>query len=84
MGNYNALTKTEKIAIAAAALSVLAIALGVLTFCCVKQRRAGRRERATADAEWERSLSEHSGYKRAMISEEELHPRAGHEKGSYF
>jgi len=74
-GHYLALSKTAKLGIAIAAISVTAILLALLVFCCIKQRRAGRRERAIADAEWERNMNELQQYKRMHFSEQAIHPR---------
>jgi len=82
-GHYKALSKTARIGIAAAALAFIALCISLLTFCCIKQRRAGRRERAIADAEWERAQNELAQYKRMHVSEKEFHPRAGPRAG-YF
>jgi len=76
--HYNALSKTAKIAVAVAAISATAISVALLAFCCIKNRRAGRRERAAADAEYDRHLTELKQYKQMLVSEEEIHPRAGH------
>lgn len=74
-GHFNALSKAAKLGIAIAAISVAAILLGLLMFCCFKQRRAGRRERAIADAEWERNQNELQQYKRMHFSEQAINPR---------
>jgi len=74
-GQFNALSKAAKLGIAIAAISVTAILLALLIFCCIKQRRAGRREAAIADAEWERNQNELQQYKRMHFSEQALHPR---------
>ncbi|PNS21760.1 Acyl-protein thioesterase 1 [Sphaceloma murrayae] len=76
-GKFNALSQGVKIGIIIAAISVAAILALLLAFCCIKNRRAGRKEKALADAEWERSVNELQQYKRAMVAEEELHPRVG-------
>lgn len=73
---FKSLSKGVQIAIAAAVIGVAAILLCLLTFCCIKSRRAGRRERALADAQWEKEQNELQSYKRMMVSEEELHPRS--------
>ena len=75
---FSALPKAAQIAVAAAVIGVASILLILLTFCCIKNRRAGRRERAIADAEFERNVREVQQYKQMMVSEEEIHPRAGY------
>lgn len=77
VAKFSSLSKTAKIAIAAGAISVFAIGIAVLTICCVRQRRAGRRERAVADAAWEKDMTELRQYKKMYVSEEEIHPRSG-------
>ncbi|KAF2450791.1 glycoside hydrolase family 16 protein [Karstenula rhodostoma CBS 690.94] len=47
---WGALSKTAKIAIIASIASVVAIIAAIMLFCCIKQRRAGRKEYATYQA----------------------------------
>ncbi|KAF4553068.1 putative glycosyl hydrolases family 16 protein 2 [Elsinoe fawcettii] len=77
-GRFNALPQGVKIGIIVASISVAAILALLITFCCIKNRRAGRKEKALADAEWERNVNELQQYKRMMVAEEEIHPRAGY------
>ncbi|TKX18337.1 extracellular glycosidase-like protein 2 [Elsinoe australis] len=80
-GRFNALSQGVKIGIIIAAISVAAILVLLIAFCCIKNRRAGRKEKAIADAEWERNVNELQQYKRMMVAEEEIHPRV---KGGYI
>jgi hypothetical protein len=57
-GRWDALPKAAQIAIICAAIGLGVIFLIVITFCCIKQRRAGRREKAVADAEFEKGAAE--------------------------
>ncbi|KAF2097914.1 cell wall glucanase [Rhizodiscina lignyota] len=65
-GHWDALPKAAQIAIVCAAIGVGVVLLAILTFCCIKQRRAGRRERAIADAEFEKGAAELMDYRRKM------------------
>lgn len=51
MDRIKAMSSTTKIAIAASVGGVVLIAIALITFCCIKQRRAGRREFATFQAQ---------------------------------
>lgn len=62
-GRWNALPKAAQIAIVCAAVGGFAVLIAVLAFCCIKQRRAGRRERAAADAEFEKGANELMEYR---------------------
>jgi hypothetical protein len=62
--HYRALPKWAQAAIAAGSVAVFAIAVLGFAFCCIKSRRAGRRERAVADAQWEKDMQELAEYKR--------------------
>ncbi|KAF2151876.1 glycoside hydrolase family 16 protein [Myriangium duriaei CBS 260.36] len=75
---WSNLPQGARIGIIGGAIGVGAICLILFTFCCIKNRRAGRKERAIADAEWERNLTELQRYKQMMVAEEEIHPRAGY------
>ncbi|KAF1983734.1 glycoside hydrolase family 16 protein [Aulographum hederae CBS 113979] len=62
-GHWNNLPKGAQIGIIAGVLAVVAILLVLLTFCCIRQRRAGRAERAIADAEFEKDAQELQQYR---------------------
>jgi len=47
---WNDLSPTAKIAIYASVAAFVAISVGLLTCCCIRQRRAGRREREVEEA----------------------------------
>ena len=55
---WQGLSKNAQIGIACGVVSALAIGAAITTFCCIKQRRAGRRERALEDAKFEKGTSE--------------------------
>ena len=63
---WNSLSPTTKIAIEASVGGAALIALLAFAFFCVRQRRAGRREREIEDAEWEKSSAELLAYRAAM------------------
>jgi beta-lactamase regulating signal transducer with metallopeptidase domain len=63
---WNSLSHTTQVAIAATIGGVLLIALCAFIFFCIRQRRAGRREKAIEDAEWEKNNSELMAYRSAM------------------
>jgi hypothetical protein len=63
-GHWDALPKAAQIAIIGSALGTGALLLLLLTFCCIKQRRAGRREKAIADAEFEKGEAELMEFRR--------------------
>lgn len=56
--NFSALPKWAQITIVAGICAVLAIALAAFIFCCIKSRRAGRKEHAAAEADWEKHQME--------------------------
>jgi len=74
--SFNSLSKAAKIAVVAGILSAIAISIAVLTICCIRQRRAGKKERAMADAAWEKDMNELRQYKKMHVSEQEIHPRS--------
>ncbi|KKY15707.1 putative cell wall glucanase [Phaeomoniella chlamydospora] len=55
---WNSLSKTAKVAIGSSAAGVAVLGVIAFAFCCIKQRKAGRRERALADAEYEKQTAE--------------------------
>lgn len=55
-----------KIAIIASVCGVLAVALGVFIFCCIKQRRIGKHERLVEDAKFEKNQAELMAYRAEM------------------
>lgn len=62
--HWNALPKAAQIAIIAGVLGVAALLFLLMVFCCIKQRRAGRREKKIADAEFEKGAAELMDYRR--------------------
>lgn len=74
---WNALSKTTKIAIVAAVGAVLLISLAIFTFCCIKQRRAGKRERLMEDAKFEKSTAELLAWKAQMARDRQMGGQMG-------
>ena len=66
---WNSLSPTAKIAIGASVGGVALICVAVFAFCCVKQRRIGRRERELADQAFEKDAAELLVYRQAMAHE---------------
>lgn len=65
---WNKLPQWAKITIIAAPLGLLALAILVGCFCCIKQRKIGRKERLIEDAAWEKNNAEMLAYRRQMAS----------------
>ncbi|KAF1851395.1 glycoside hydrolase family 16 protein [Cucurbitaria berberidis CBS 394.84] len=63
---WQALPQGAKIGIIAAALSVLTVIICLIMFCCVKQRRAGRKEHEALLAEEHKEAAELQEYKKQM------------------
>jgi beta-glucanase (GH16 family) len=63
---WNSLSSTTKIAIAASVGAVLLISIIVFAFCCIRQRRAGKKERLMEDAKFEKSTAELLAYRAQM------------------
>jgi hypothetical protein len=64
--NWAALPKGAKIGIVAGALGVFFLLLCIMGFCCIKQRRAGKREHAALLADEQKEAAELQEYKRQM------------------
>jgi beta-lactamase regulating signal transducer with metallopeptidase domain len=60
------LSNSAKIAIFCSVAGVLVLAIVVMAFCCIKQRRAGKKERAIADAEFEKGTAELLAFRAEM------------------
>lgn len=71
---YQALPKAAQIAIIAGSASLGAALFGLLLFCCIKQRRAGRREREIADAAFQKEHAQMMMYRKQMSG----NPNVGH------
>ena len=71
---WNSLSQTTKIAIEASVGGAALVALLAFAFFCVRQRRAGRREREIEDAEWEKSSAELLAYRAAMEKQQQQSP----------
>jgi len=65
---WAALPQGAKIGIIAGSLGLFALLLCIMAFCCIKQRRAGRKEHAALMAEEEKEAAELQEYKRQMQS----------------
>lgn len=57
------LSTGAKIAIYVSIAAVTLAVIGVSTICCISQRKTGRRERALADANWEKDHAEAMAYR---------------------
>ena len=57
------LSTGAKIAVGTSTGAVILALIGLLTIYCVRQRRAGRRERALADASFEKHTAEMMAYR---------------------
>lgn len=62
------LSQTAKIAIGASVAGVVALLAIVFCFCCLRARKAGKRERMFEEAKWERENAEMAAYKNQMAS----------------
>ena len=60
------LSQTAKIAIAASVCGTFLILIVVFVFCCIKQRRAGKREKLLEDARFEKDRSELMAFRAEM------------------
>ncbi|ORY16570.1 cell wall glucanase-like protein [Clohesyomyces aquaticus] len=65
---WNALSKGAQIGIIAGILGFVAICAILITVCCIKQRRAGRREHAALLAQENKEAAELLAYKNQMAS----------------
>jgi beta-lactamase regulating signal transducer with metallopeptidase domain len=63
---WKSLSHTTRVAIVAAIGAGALIALCAFIFFCIRQRRAGRNERALEEAEWEKNNAELMAYRSAM------------------
>jgi hypothetical protein len=63
---WNELSQAAQIGIYASIGAFIAITLGLWTLCCIKGRRAGKREAALADAEFEKDTAELMAYRAQM------------------
>ena len=57
------LSTGAKIAIYVSIVAVVLAIIGISTICCISQRRAGRKEKAVADARWEKDHAESMAYR---------------------
>lgn len=70
---WEELSSAAKIGIYASIGAFIAITLGLWTLCCIKGRRAGRREGALADAEFEKDTAELMAYRAQMGGKTDSH-----------
>lgn len=68
---WNSLSHTTQIGIEAAVGGAALLAVLAFAFFCIRQRRAGRRERELEDAEWEKSSAELMAYRATMEKQRE-------------
>ncbi|KAK3044192.1 hypothetical protein LTS18_001929, partial [Coniosporium uncinatum] len=68
--HWNALPKAAQIAIIAGSISVASVLAVIVAFCCVKQRRAGRKEKAVADAVYEKDARELMEYRQGIAKKQ--------------
>jgi outer membrane biogenesis lipoprotein LolB len=66
--NWKALSAGAKSGIIIGSLAVFGILMCLLLFCCIKQRRAGKKEHAALLAGEEKEAAELQEYKRQMQS----------------
>ncbi|GAB7348354.1 hypothetical protein MBLNU459_g6323t1 [Dothideomycetes sp. NU459] len=67
---FSHLPKWAQYTIAGGLSFAAAVSIALFAFCCVRSRRAGKRERAAADAEFDRNVQELNAYKRRAAEEE--------------
>lgn len=60
------MSNTGKIAVYCSVAGVLFLTMAILAFCCIKQRRAGKKERLLADAEFEKGTAELLAFRAEM------------------
>jgi hypothetical protein len=63
---WAALPKGARIGIVAGSLGVFFLLICIMAFCCIKQRRAGKREHAALLADEQKEAAELQEYKRQM------------------
>ncbi len=63
---WEELSNEAKIGIYVSIGAFIAITLGLWSLCCIKGRRAGKREGALADAEFEKDTAELMAYRAQM------------------
>ena len=81
--NWNALSTGAKIGIACAVAGVLLIMLVAFTIFCVKQRRAGKAEKAIHDKEWDEHHAELVTYRTKMARGDFAVSHMGHGELKY-
>ena len=65
--HWNALSHTTKIVIISCSIAGLVILLAFLTYYCISQGSKGRKEKALADAEYEKEQAEFNYYRMQMM-----------------
>ncbi|KAI9736297.1 MAG: hypothetical protein M1834_001183 [Cirrosporium novae-zelandiae] len=65
---WHSLSKNTRIAIGCSAAGGAALLMALFAFCCIKQRRAGRKEAALHDAEMEKGAAELMEYRSRMAN----------------
>ncbi len=72
---WEELPQGARIAIIAGPLGFLALMIVIGCFCCLKQRKLGRRERAIEDAQWEKDHAEMMVFKKQYAAGGPKSPR---------
>lgn len=72
---WEAISKPARIGIVASAASVVAIAACIIAFCCIKQRRAGRKEFAAYEAEEKQKAADLAQHKQQWQSSQRRYTR---------
>jgi hypothetical protein len=65
--HWEALSRTARIAIIACSIGGLILLIVGLTWCCISQGIKGRKEKALADAEYEKEQQEFDFYRLQMM-----------------
>ena len=83
IAHFNSLSTGAKVGIAAGVGGVLVIAIIAFAFYCIKQRRAGKREKAIADREWDSQRAELLAYRNQMQRGQFARDHMGHGEKNY-
>jgi hypothetical protein len=65
--HWEALSRTTRIVIIACSIGGLILLVAILTYCCITQGKKGRKEKALADAEYEKEQQEFNFYRMQMM-----------------
>ena len=78
---WSNLSKTAKIAIFSSVVGSLVIAIALFIFCCIRQRKAGKKERAAEDAEFEKGTADLLAFRAEMSRQRAM--RMEHSHGGF-